>query len=332
MRHWISMLDYRPEELAAMVEEARRLKGGEASAEELRNRILVMVFFNSSLRTRTSFEAAMLRYGGHAICLNVGSDTWKLEYRDGIVMDGDCPEHINEAVPVLGRYGDMVSVRSFAAMKDPAIDAEDRVVRAFGRLSSVPVLNMESAAEHPCQGLADWMTMDEKLGGTKGKRFVLTWAPHIKPLPMAVPQSAVLSAAAAGMNVTIAHPPGYNLNSGIVEQAKRWCAAAGTDLEVTWNQVDACREADAVYVKSWGSPELYADSDAQAESFVNNSEWTVTKDHLGADSILLHCLPVRRNVVIADDALDDPRSAVVDEAENRMWTQAAVMASLMRDN
>ena len=331
MRHWISMLDYQPDELAAMVAEARRLKSGEISAEELRNRILVMVFFNSSLRTRTSFEAAMLRYGGHAICLNVGSDTWKLEYRDGVFMNGDCPEHINEAVPVLGRYGDMVSVRSFAAMKDPAVDAEDLVVRSFGRLSSVPVLNMESAAEHPCQGLADWMTMDEKLGGTKGKKFVLTWAPHIKPLPMAVPHSALLSAAAAGMNVTIAHPPGYDLNPGIVEKAKSWCEAAGAELEVTWNQVDACKSADAVYVKSWGSAELYADSEAQSESFVNNSEWTVSKDHLGPDSILLHCLPVRRNVVIAAEALDNPRSAVVDEAENRMWTQAAIMASLMRD-
>ena len=314
------------------MELARRLKAGAApeQAAVLRNRILTMVFFNPSLRTRTSFEAAMLRYGGHAICLSVGGDTWKLEYRDGVVMDGEAAEHIKEAAPVLSRYGDLLAVRTFAGMKDAAEDAADPVLRAFARYATVPVINMESAAEHPCQGLADWMTMDEKLGGTRGRRFVLTWAPQAKGLPMAVPHSAVLAAATAGMQVTIAHPPGYGLNAEILERARTWCRAAGTELVITQDQRPACRAADALYVKSWGSPACYGNPEGQRASFRQYADWTVGTDHLGPRSVLLHCLPVRRNLVITDAALDDPRCVVVDQAENRMWTQAAILSHLLR--
>ncbi len=329
MQHYLSMLDYDPQHLAQLVQAARCLKSGDATAAALRERILTTVFFNPSLRTRTSFEAAMLRYGGHAICLNVGGDTWQLEYRDGVVMDGPAAEHIREAAPVLSRYGNALAVRTFAAMRNAAEDALDQVIRAFGRFATVPVINMESAAEHPCQGLADWMTIDEKLSGTAGKRFTLAWAPQAKGLPMAVPHSAVLAAAAAGMQVTIAHPPGYELSAGILDRASTWCHDAGTKLEVTHDQPAACRAADVVYVKSWGSAALYGDAAAQKQSFAEHANWTVTPDHLHADAILMHCLPVRRNVVIADAALDDPRSVVVDQAENRMWTQAAILNELL---
>jgi len=324
------MLDYEPGELAELVSEARRLKRGETKADALRERILTMVFFNPSLRTRTSFEAGILRYGGHSICLSVGGDTWKLEDRDGMVMDGACSEHIREAAPVLSRYGDLLAVRTFAAMKSAAEDAEDRVIRPFGSFATVPVINMESAMEHPCQGLADWMTVDEKFNGARGQRFVLTWAPHVKGLPMAVPHSAALSAAAAGMHVTIAHPPGYELNSAILDRAASWCAAAGTEFKTTNDQQAACQSADAVYVKSWGSAGFYGAADAQRADFKRHAHWTVGKQHLGSNAILLHCLPVRRNLVIADEALDDPRSAVVDEAENRLWTQVAIMNHLLK--
>ena len=325
MRHWISMFDYEPAELAELVALARRLKAGERT-DAIQGRILTMVFFNASLRTRTSFEAAMLRYGGHAICLNVGSDTWKLEYRDGVVMNGDTAEHIREAAAVLSRYGDALAVRTFAEMKDADEDAVDRVIRAFGEFSSVPVINMESAMEHPCQGLADWMTIDEKLSGTKGRRFTLSWAPHVKPLPMAVPHSAVISAAAAGMHVTIAHPPGYELSCGMLDRARSWCEAGGTELRVTNDQSSACREADVVYAKSWGSLELYGDATEQTRSFERHADWMIDAPLIGERSILMHCLPVRRNVVISDAALDDPRCVVVDQAENRMWTEAAILS------
>ena len=331
MRHWVSMFDYEPRELAELVTLARRLKAGETGDEAaaLRGRILVMVFFNPSLRTRTSFEAAMLRYGGHSICLNVGGDTWQLEHRDGVVMDGAAAEHIREAAPVLSRYGDALAVRTFAALKNAAEDAADLVIRSFARHATVPVINMESAAEHPCQGLADWMTVDEKLSGTRGRRFVVTWAPQAKGLPMAVPHSAVLAAAAAGMNVTVAHPPGSELNAGILDRAASWCQGAGATFNVTHDQRAACRQADALYVKSWGSTGLYGQPDEQKASFRRYADWMVTPDHLGPRTIMLHCLPVRRNVVIADGALDDPRCVVVDQAENRMWTQAAILSRVL---
>jgi len=327
MKHWLSMLDYEPPELAELVQLARRIKQGSIDPTAFRGRILTMVFFNPSLRTRTSFEAAMLRFGGHAICLNVGGDTWKLEYRDGVVMDGDAAEHVREAAPVLSRYGDALAVRTFAGMRDAAEDAQDLVIRAFGRFATVPVVNMESASEHPCQGLADWLTIAEKLSGAAGKRFVLTWAPHVRGLPLAVPHSALLAAAAAGMHVTVAHPPGYELSRAMLDRAASWCAAAGTALHVTYDQ-SACRSADVVYVKSWGSPALYGDK-GQADDFRRNQDWMITPAHLGASTLLMHCLPVRRNVVIDDAALDDPRSIVVDEAENRLWAQAAILQALL---
>src|SRR5262249_36788014 len=155
-------------------------------------------------------------------CLNVGGDTWQLEHRDGVRMDADRAEHVKEAAPVLSRYCDLLAVRTFAQLKDPADDAADSLIKAFARYATVPGVNMESAMEHPCQGLADWMTIDERLGGTRERNLVLTWAPQAKGVPMAVPHSVALSAAAAGMNVTIAHPPGYTLNAGIVDRASSW--------------------------------------------------------------------------------------------------------------
>jgi N-acetylornithine carbamoyltransferase len=330
VKHFISMLDGDRSALEDLVQLARRIKAGHApETDALRRRILVMVFFNPSLRTRTSFETAMLRHGGHAICLSVGGDTWRLEHRDGVVMDGAAAEHVREAAPVLSRYGDVLAVRTFAEMKDPAEDARETVIRSFERHATVAVINMESAVEHPCQGLADWMTIAEKLGQPRGRRFTLSWAPHVKGLPRAVPHSAILAAAAAGMHVTIAHPPGYELDARFIEAAREWCAAAGATFQTTDDQMGACRDADVLYVKSWGRPALYQRDAEQKESFRKHASWTVRRGHLGPRTLLMHCLPVRRNVVIADDALDDPRCIVVDQADNRTWTQAAVLCRLL---
>jgi N-acetylornithine carbamoyltransferase len=325
------MLDYRPAEMAEWVALARRIKSGDAQAarDALRDRILTTVFFNPSLRTRASFDAAMLRHGGHTICLNVGGDSWKLEHRDGVVMDGDRSEHIKEAAPVLSRYGDALAVRSFALLRSAEEDERDEILRGFSRYATVPVINMESAMEHPCQGLADWMTMAEQLGDLQGKRFVLSWAPHVKALPMAVPHSAVLAAAAAGMRVTIAHPPSYELHPGIVDRASSWCAQAGSSLEVVSDQESATREADALYVKSWGAHGMYDDADAQHASFAAHAGWRISPAHLGPRTRVMHCLPVRRNVVISDAVLDSPQSVVVDQAENRLWAQTAVLTRLL---
>lgn len=331
MRNWTTMLEYEPAEMAELVALARKIKSGDAQSARaaLQDRILATVFFNPSLRTRASFDAAMLRHGGHTICLNVGGDSWKLEHRDGVVMDGDCSEHIKEAAPVLSRYGDALAVRSFARLQSAAEDARDEVLRGFARYATVPVVNMESATEHPCQGLGDWMTMAEQLDDLKGKRFVLSWAPHVKALPMAVPHSALLSAAAAGMRVTIAHPPGYELHAGMLDRAASWCADAGASLEVVTDQQAATREADIVYVKSWGAPKFYGNADKQRADFAKHADWQITPQHLGPQSRVMHCLPVRRNVVIADAVLDSPQSVVIDQAENRLWAQTAILTRLL---
>lgn len=329
MKSWISFLDHTPAALADLVTLAQRIKRGETDEHRkaLAGKGLVMVFFNPSLRTRTSFEAAMAKAGGHAICLSVGGDAWMIETRDGVKMDGACAEHIREAAPVLGRYGDFVAVRTFAGMKDAAEDARDGVIRGFEQLTRKPVINMESASEHPCQGLADWMTMREKLGETRGRRFVLSWAPHIKPLPMAVPHSALMAAAAAGMDITIAHPAGYGLNPKFVEAASQCSRVGGGSVRVQSNQ-DACRDADVVYAKSWGAARHYGDAAAQQAEMIALADWMVTPAHLGPRTQLMHCLPVRRDVEVAASALDDPRCIVVDQAENRLWAQLAILTRL----
>lgn len=331
MPNWTTMLEYEPPQLAELVEQALRIKHGDASAARsaIAGRILTMLFFNPSLRTRASFEAAMIRFGGHAVCLNVAADAWKLEHRDGVVMDGECPEHIREAAPVLSRYGHALAVRSFARLQDPDEDARDEVLSGFARHATVPVINMESAAEHPCQGLADWLTVRERLGETRGRRFVLSWAPHVKALPLAVPHSAILAAAAAGMHVTVAHPPGYGLHARYLERATAWCQANGATFEVVGDQRAATRAGDIVYVKSWGAPRLYGDAAGQARDFEAHRDWTLTRDHLSPDASVMHCLPVRRNLVIADEVLDSEQSIVIDQAENRLWAQVAILTLLL---
>lgn len=337
MKHWLTMLDYSPDELSTLVDAAREIKrasrarGGPRITSPLSDpicgKLLGMVFFNPSLRTRMSFESAMLRFGGNAMTLNVGGDAWNLEHRDGVVMDGAAAEHIREAAPVLSRYCDALAVRTFAGLKDPAEDASDAVIRAFAKYATVPLINLESAMEHPCQGLADWLTIAERFGTARGRSIVVTWAPQAKPVPMAVPHSAILMASAAGMNVTLAHPPGYDLHPSIVDRVRSWCASAGSRFAINHDQASACSGADVVYVKSWGSTRFYGDAPAQQASFKDHASWMVTPGCLTTpSSILMHCLPVRRNVVIADAALNDPRCVVVEQAENRMWAQAAILA------
>ncbi|MFN0135382.1 MAG: N-acetylornithine carbamoyltransferase [Phycisphaerae bacterium] len=333
---FISFFDHDPERLAAIIDFAARLKAHDGPALErarahISDRILGMVFFNPSLRTRTSFEAAMLRFGGHAICLNVGGDTWQLEHRDGVVMNEGAAEHIREAAPVLSRYCDALAVRTFAQLKSAAEDEQDALMRAFAAQATVPLINMESATEHPCQALADWLTVRERCGTTARRRFTLTWAPQAKAVPMAVPNSAVLMSAAAGMQLTIAHPPGYDLSPRVLDETRRLAAQTGGSVELTHDQRAACRDAEVVYVKSWGAAQLYGKPGEQNASFAQHADWMVTPAHLATDrTILMHCLPVRRNVVIADAALDDRRCVVVDQAENRLWAQAAVLAEVLR--
>lgn len=295
---------------------AERLRAA-PSRDHLSGRLLGMVFFNPSLRTRTSFEAVMKRGGGDATVLEVGNGVWKLEDRDGVAMDGDRAEHVREAVPVLARYCDALAVRAFSAGISDDDDDLDRVINAFRAFSTVPVISMESAREHPCQGLADMLTARDRFGATKGLAVTLSWAPHIKPLPKAVPNSFLLSAAAAGCEVRVAHPPGVELPASVRAEAEAYAREAGGSVSYGHDQNAALEGSRIVYAKAWGSP-----------GDPSQHGWMPTPAHLrraARDAIFMHCLPVRRDVEVAAAVLDSVQSAVVDEAENRFHVQRALL-------
>jgi len=303
-----------------------------APGAHLAGKLLGMVFFNPSLRTRASFEAAMLRGGGHAIVLEVGSGVWKLEDRTGVVMDGERPEHIREAIPVLGRYVDALAVRTFGALQDDDADVADPVINAFRELAGVPIISMESAREHPCQGLADLLTMRENFGVTKKLPVTLTWAPHIKPLPKAVPHSFLLSAAAAGCEVRVAHPPGFDLHPAVLTEAQTYAQQSGGSVTVHSDQRRALSSSHVVYAKAWGPATQDVPTSAAAAPIAAHKDWLITNETLSRaahDAIFLHCLPVRRNVEVADEVLDGARSRVIDEAENRFHVQRVLLHRLL---
>ncbi len=334
VRNFLGTDEWPDEEILALLERARRLKAGEEEGD-LRGKILGMVFFNPSLRTRTSFEAAMLRSGGDAIYLEPGKGVWAFETRPGVVMDGKAAEHLVEAARVLGRYVDALGVRAFPAGEDLEEAFRDRVVRGFAENAGVPVINFESARRHPCQGLADAMTLQEKLGkNLKGKRFTLTWTWHPNPLPTAVPGSALIGAARLGMDLTLACPPGYDLYPDDMKAIRGVAERNGASLEVTRDMDEAVEGAHAVYAKSWGSLEDFGNPEKERARRAAFKDWIVNEKRMsstaGGRGIFLHCLPVRRGVVVTEGVLEGPWSVVVDQAENRMHAQRALLLELLK--
>ncbi len=330
MRHFTHIADLGVGGVAAVLDEALAWKR-KAPGAHLAGKLLGMVFFNPSLRTRASFEAAMLRGGGNAVVLDVGNGVWKLEDRSGAVMDGDRPEHIKEAIPVLGRYADALAVRTFGALTDDDADAADPVLDAFRRLAGVPVISMESAREHPCQGLADLLTLRENFGATRGLPVTLTWAPHIKPLPKAVPHSFLLTAAAAGCEVRVVHPPGFELHPGVLKEAEAYARASGGSIRIGHDRAAALAGSRAVYAKAWGPATATLAGDP-AGLIRAHQDWMVdagTLAQAAPDAAFLHCLPVRRNVEVADEVLDGKHSRVIDEAENRFHVQRVLLHHLL---
>jgi N-acetylornithine carbamoyltransferase len=331
-RDFLAMEDWSPEEIGALLDLAARVKRGEVSGG-LEKKVLAMVFMDPSLRTRSSFETGMFLHGGHAVVLEPGKGSWALETEEGAVMDGTAVEHIAEAARVLARYADALAVRAFPRGTDWAQEREDRVVRDFARYADKPVINLESSRRHPCQGLADAMTLREKLGETRGKRFVLSWAWHPKPLPTAVPASAEIAAAMLGMDIVIARPEGYDLDPDDTALIRQIARQNGGMFQLSGDCDDALVGADAVYVKSWGSLEHFGRPDDEAELRRGLRDWRLTVPRLrntrGGKGVVMHCLPVRRNVEIDDAVLDGPNSAVVDEAENRLHAQRALLLELI---
>lgn len=332
-RDFLAAEDWSAAEIDDLLALASRVKRGEVRGG-LERKLMALVFMDPSLRTRTSFEAAMFLHGGHAVVLEPGKGSWSLETEPGAVMDQDKVEHVRDAAQVLGRYADVVGVRAFPRGTDWNVVRQDRMIRDFAAHCEKPVINLESSRRHPCQQLADALTLREKLGDPRGKRFVLTWAWHPKALPTAVPASAALAAAHLGMEIVIGRPDGYELDPEDTALIRRITQQQGGEFVHIINDPDeALVGADAVYVKSWGSVRHFGQPDQEAAVRAGLRDWRLTRQRLRSTregkAIVLHCLPVRRNVEIDDDVLDSPQSVVVDEAENRLHVQRALLLELI---
>jgi len=329
--HLLNTIGMTRAQLDQTIESALRFKSGDDRQQPLAGKSVALVFFNPSLRTRASMQVGIYELGGNAVMLEPGGTSWTLEHRTGAVMDGDKTEHIAEFVRVLERYCVAIGVRTFAALKDWPEERTDPILNAFARYASVPIINLESAMHHPCQSLADMMTIREKLGAGK-KRVVLTWAWHPKTLPMAVPNSFALAAAQMGHDLVIAHPQGYELDEELIETSRQSAQAAGGSLEIT-NDIDAAfAGAEVIYAKSWGAKQFYGNTDQDLATRASyRAKWIVDEDKMARTNagVFMHCLPVRRNVIVTDGVIDSAASVVIDEAENRLHVQKAILASLL---
>lgn len=331
-KNFLITTDFSRAGLEEIIESARQFKRGEIAEKPLAGKSVALVFFNPSLRTRASMQVGIYELGGNPVILEPGGTSWTLEHRDGVVMDGNKTEHLAEFVRVLERYVTAIGVRTFAELRDWELERTDPILAAFARYSTKPVINLESAMHHPCQSMADMMTIREKFGKAK-KKVLLTWAWHPKPLPMAVPNSFALAAAQFGHDLLIAHPTGYGLDRALLAEIGKQAKENGGSLEIVDDVNAAFDEAEVVYAKSWGGKNFYGvpEKDLEFRAPFRN-DWIVDEAKMARsrDAIFMHCLPVRRNVIVTDGVIDSPRSVVVDEAENRLHVQKAIMSKLLR--
>ena len=330
-RHFLNTQDWSRPELDALLAQAAAFKRRKLG-NELKGKSIALVFFNSSLRTRTSFELGAFQLGGHAVVLQPGKDAWPIEFDLGTVMEGEAEEHIAEVAKVLSRYADLIGVRAFPKFVDWSLDRQDRVLRGFAEHATVPVINMETIT-HPCQELAHAMALQEHFGTNDlaGKKYVLTWTYHPKALNTAVANSALTIATRMGMDVTLLCPtPEYVLDGRYMDWAAQNAAEAGGSLTVSHDIESAYHRADVVYAKSWGALPYFGRWDAEKHIRDHFRHFIVdeAKMALTNDAVFSHCLPLRRNVKATDAVMDSPRCIAIDEAENRLHVQKAVMAAL----
>lgn len=308
-------------DLGKALEEARKVKENPFAWKDLgRNKNIILIFFNNSLRTRLSSQKAALNLGMDPIVLNVNGDSWKLETSMGVVMDGDKSEHLREAIPVIGSYCDMIGVRSFAGLQDREFDYAESILNQFIEYSGKPVISLESATVHPCQAFADLITIEEYKTKARPK-VVMTWAPHPRALPQAVPNSFAEWMNAADVDFVITHPEGYELDPKFVGNAK-----------VEYDQMKALEGADFVYAKNWSCPGTVNPAD-YGKILSKDMDWIVDSRHMAVtdNAYFMHCLPVRRNMIVSDEVIDSPRSIVIPEAANRVVSAQVVMKRMLED-
>jgi N-acetylornithine carbamoyltransferase len=330
VKRFLDLADFTRAEVLALLELATRLER-DGAPRALAGKVLGLVFFNPSLRTLASFQVAMARLGGSSFVISPGQGTWQLELRAGVVMDGAAAEHVREGLPVLASYCDALGIRAFAEGKDLAHDLAETNFSTMAALIDKPLINLESAVNHPCQALADWKTLDE-LALPRRARFVLSWAYHPRALPLAVPAAALHMAALRGMEVIVLRPQGFALPAPLMERARRAAALSGGSVRETSERAEALEGAQVLYVKEWGATADYGNAEADAQLRRALTGWCVREDwfaHAAPACRVMHCLPVRRNTAIADEVLDGPRSIVQREAYNRLPVQMAVLHQLL---
>lgn len=337
LRHFITTQDWSRVELDALLDRAAAFKRCKLG-KDFAGKSIALLFFNPSMRTRASFELGAYQLGGHAVVLSPGKDAWPIEFEPEAVMDSEAEEHVAEVARVLSRYVDLIGVRAFPGFRDWDQDRQEKVIRAFAQYATVPVINMETIT-HPCQELAHVMALREKFGdprsnpaqGLRGKKYLLTWAYHPKPLNTAVANSALLIATRYGMDVTLLCPtPEYALDPRYMDAARKNAAENGGSLRVSHDIEESYRGAQVVYAKSWGALPYFGRwqdekpiRDAHKHFIVDQAKMALTDN-----AVFSHCLPLRRNVKATDAVMDSPQCIATDEAENRLHVQKAVMAML----
>lgn len=338
-RDFLSTLEWPRADLEALLADARVLKATRKTSMplgrgDLAGKSVALVFFNPSLRTRSSFEIGIFEMGGHAVVLEPGKGAWPIEYRDGVVMDAEAEEHVEEVARVLSRYVDLIAVRAFPKFQRWEEDREDLVIAAFAKYATVPVINMETIT-HPCQELALMLTLKERLGTTDGKKFLLTWTYHPKPLNTAVANSALIIAAKFGFNVTLLCPtPEYVLDARYMDAATSFAAENGSSLTVSHDPPSAYADAHVVYAKSWGALPYFGRwederpiRERHKHFIVDEAKMALTAE--GGKGLFSHCLPLRRNVKATDAVMRAATSLVIEEAENRLHVQKALLRRMI---
>ncbi|KGI78012.1 N-acetylornithine carbamoyltransferase [Oleiagrimonas soli] len=331
LRHFLNTQDWSRDDLDALLAQAAAFKRS-PQGRALEGRSIALLFFNPSMRTRTSFELGAHQLGGKAIVLSPGKDAWPIEFEVGSVMDGEAEEHIAEVARVLSRYVDMIGVRAFPKFQDWQVDRQDRVLKSFAKYATVPVVNMETIT-HPCQEMAHIMALQEHFGTTdlRGKKYVLTWTYHPKPLNTAVANSALTIATRFGMDVTLLCPtPDYALDPRYMDIGANNAAESGGSFRMSHDIEEAYSGAQVVYAKSWGAIPYFGRwdqekpiRDAHKHFIVDEAKMAMTDD-----AVFSHCLPLRRNVKATDAVMDSQACIAIDEAENRLHVQKAIMAAL----
>jgi N-acetylornithine carbamoyltransferase len=330
MQHFLSTTDWSEPQLQNLLELATELKRNPIQSH-LHGKSIALMFLNPSLRTRTSFELGMQQLGGIAVVLQPGKDAWGVEFAPGAVMDGEAEEHIAEVAGVLSRYCDLIALRAFPLFRDWEADREDPVIRALARHSTVPVINMETIV-HPCQELALMQTLQERLGSVRKRKFLLTWTWHPRPLNTAVANSALLIASKFGMDVTLLCPEeAYRLDEQFESAALRYADASGGSFRVTHDIEDGYRGADVVYAKSWGALPFYGRPEEEWALRQNYRHFIVDEEKMALTNsgLFSHCLPLRRNVKATDAVMDADYCVALDEAENRLHVQKAILLTLL---